>query len=512
MGEQGKVIIKIYAKLIYVLVHCVACSVEFESRTLCKIESRVRMGKSKKAILVIGPPRSGTSAVANVISNLGVYFGNPTKFVDPERQKHNPIFFELSSLNRINDEIFQYFLKKWSDFDWIPDRSDFSEGVCSRFESTISDFIKEEFGNSEIIGLKDPRFCYTLPLWETVLTRTGFDIIYVLVRRTSSSVFRSNESVNHDSASTNFRLVVQSHILAARFVQSRPCIPIFYEELLRDPVESIREICRVADLPIDRIEDASSVLNRDLQHHDDSEKPLFKYFSNVVDIKHIDPEEYDKYREIYHTSIHEKNKIIEKLNLELAKIEQEVRDFPYRREVLKATSLLWGSMTLLAPHNSRRRRFAKFVVTGLIKLYRSIHERKYQNWINRFEKVSENESLNILKRIESFERKPLLSVLMPVYAPPLNYLNEAINSVRAQLYTNWELCIADDASPNSHIRDLIEKHAKEDSRIHYVFRDTNGHISASSNSALELVNGEFTALLDHDDILCGGGNTCTPRC
>ena len=92
------------------------------------------MGKSKKAILVVGPPRSGTSAVANVISKLGVYFGDPAKFVDPEQQKHNPIFFELSSLNRINDEIFQYFLKNWSDFDWIPDRSDFSESVCSRFQ------------------------------------------------------------------------------------------------------------------------------------------------------------------------------------------------------------------------------------------------------------------------------------------------------------------------------------------------------------------------------------------
>ena len=82
---------------------------------------------------------------------------------------------------------------------------------------------------------------------------------------------------------------------------------------MRDPVESIRQICRAADLPADRIKDASSILNKNLQHHDDSEEPLFKYFSNVVDIKHIDPEEYDRYREIYLTSVYEKNKTIEKL-------------------------------------------------------------------------------------------------------------------------------------------------------------------------------------------------------
>jgi glycosyltransferase involved in cell wall biosynthesis len=458
------------------------------------------MAKSKKAILVVGPPRSGTSAVANVISKLGVSFGDPAKFVDPEQQKHNPIFFELSSLNRINDEIFQYFSKNWSDFDWMPDKSDFSEIICSRFESAIRDFIENEFGNSESIGLKDPRFCYTLPLWETVLTSMGFNLIYVLVRRSASSVFLSNQVVNQRPASTNFRLVAQSHILAARFVQSQPFISVFYEELLRNPMVSIGEICKIADLPFDRINDASSVLNKNLRHHE-SEKPLFQYFSSVIDSRDIDPEEYDRYREIHLTSTYEKNKTIERLNIELAKIEQEAKEFPYRHEALKISFFLWRLANRLVPLNSRRRNFVKLIAASLVRLYRWIRERKYQNWIYKFEEISKSERLSLSQRIDSFERKPLVSVLMPVYAPPVEYLDEAINSVRAQLYTNWELCIADDASPNPVVRDLIKKHAKEDSRIHYVFRDSNGHISAASNSALELATGEFAALLDHDDIL-----------
>lgn len=311
------------------------------------------MAKSKKAILVVGPPRSGTSVVANVISELGVYFGDPAKFIDPEQQKHNPIFFELSSLNKINNEIFEHFSKKWADFDWVPDRPDFSEMICSKFEPAILNFIEHEFSNSEIIGLKDPRFCYTLPLWETVLTRIGFNLIYVLVRRSSSSVFTSNKIINRYSASTNFRLVAQSNILASRFVQGRSFIPIFYEDLLKEPVSSIREICKTAELPFDRIKNASSVLNKKLQHHNDSENPVFKYFSNVIDSREIDPEEYDKYREIYLTAPHDKNKAIEKISLRLVMDQQGVMDFPYWLETLKVFAFLWKIITKLVPRNSR---------------------------------------------------------------------------------------------------------------------------------------------------------------
>ena len=96
---------------------------------------------------------------------------------------------------------------------------------------------------------------------------------------------------------------------------------------------------------------------------------------------------------------------------------------------------------------------------------------------------------------------PLISVIMPVYNSPLSYLEAAIESVINQIYPNWELCIADDASTNPEIRPVLEKYAQQDSRIKTVYRTTNGHISACSNSAIEIATGEFLALLDHDDLL-----------
>lgn len=105
------------------------------------------------------------------------------------------------------------------------------------------------------------------------------------------------------------------------------------------------------------------------------------------------------------------------------------------------------------------------------------------------------------KTLKVFENRPVISILMPVYNTPERYLRLAIDSVLDQVYPNWELCIADDASTESYIKPLLKDYAEKDSRIKLIFREENGHISAASNSALELATGEFVALLDHDDCL-----------
>lgn len=98
-------------------------------------------------------------------------------------------------------------------------------------------------------------------------------------------------------------------------------------------------------------------------------------------------------------------------------------------------------------------------------------------------------------------RGPKISIVVPAYNTPANFLNELIESVRSQVYPNWELCVADDASPEPHVIKRLEAAARQDPRIKYVAREQNGHISAATNSALALASGEYVALLDHDDLL-----------
>ena len=90
--------------------------------------------------------------------------------------------------------------------------------------------------------------------------------------------------------------------------------------------------------------------------------------------------------------------------------------------------------------------------------------------------------------------------MLPVFNPDLAQLSAAIESVRGQLYENWQLCIADDASTDSAVGSLVRERAGSDSRIDVVFRDQNGRIAACSNSALALARGEWVAFLDQDDL------------
>lgn len=131
---------------------------------------------------------------------------------------------------------------------------------------------------------------------------------------------------------------------------------------------------------------------------------------------------------------------------------------------------------------------------------RSREKRNYSRWIER-NKITETDRQKIKNQITGFAHKPLISIILPVYNVEEKWLRMCVESVIKQLYENWELCIADDKSPSPHIRKILEEYAAKDDRIKVIFRETNGHISAASNSALELATGEFCVLLDHDDEL-----------
>ena len=124
----------------------------------------------------------------------------------------------------------------------------------------------------------------------------------------------------------------------------------------------------------------------------------------------------------------------------------------------------------------------------------------YELWQRRH-RLTPRDRHRIREEIKKLTRRPLISVLLPVYNTDEVWLKKCLDSVLAQLYPHWELCIADDASTAKHIRRILEKYRARDGRIRVVFREVNGHISAATNSALALASGEYVALLDHDDEL-----------
>lgn len=149
-----------------------------------------------------------------------------------------------------------------------------------------------------------------------------------------------------------------------------------------------------------------------------------------------------------------------------------------------------------------RKKIYSFVLKG-VKLILGIKSKEniaYEIWLKKNYPTS-NQLEQFKKEIDSLNFKPTISIILPVYNPPIDFLRKAIDSVINQVYSNWELCISDDYSPFDETRELIKEFAKKDSRIKFVFRSSNGHISENSNSAITLATGEYLAFLDQDDEL-----------
>ena len=97
--------------------------------------------------------------------------------------------------------------------------------------------------------------------------------------------------------------------------------------------------------------------------------------------------------------------------------------------------------------------------------------------------------------------RPTISVCVPVFNPRPGWLEEAVATVAAQTYDQWELCLADDGSTDPLVLALLDRLGAEDRRIRTMHRSANGGIAAATNDALALATGEFVAFLDQDDLL-----------
>lgn len=121
----------------------------------------------------------------------------------------------------------------------------------------------------------------------------------------------------------------------------------------------------------------------------------------------------------------------------------------------------------------------------------------YDAWFRRNRIL--DEELERQKKIV-FPYAPKISILVPTFNTPKDLLIEMIESVRNQSYANWQLCIAD-GSDQDETKNIIKEYVSKDNRIVVSWLDKNYGISGNTNKALELADGEYTALFDHDDVL-----------
>lgn len=137
------------------------------------------------------------------------------------------------------------------------------------------------------------------------------------------------------------------------------------------------------------------------------------------------------------------------------------------------------------------RRIIRYFVIKILKI--DLYNIRYRAWLKKTQP-------NYAKlQIQKFEYNPKISLLVPVYNVEKQWLEKAVESVKNQIYTNWELCITDDASTLEYIWPYLQKLAADDERIKISRNEKNSHISVTTNNSLKFATGEWIGLLDNDD-------------
>lgn len=129
-----------------------------------------------------------------------------------------------------------------------------------------------------------------------------------------------------------------------------------------------------------------------------------------------------------------------------------------------------------------------------------ISDQRYQKWIDGYE-LNRRRRLISEATLRLQHSDVLISIVMPVYNTPEQFLRDALDSVLIQSYTNWQLCIVDDGSSELYIRTVLMEYQSKDGRITVQGRSENAGIAVATNEALALAKGQYVAFMDHDDVL-----------
>lgn len=170
----------------------------------------------------------------------------------------------------------------------------------------------------------------------------------------------------------------------------------------------------------------------------------------------------------------------------------------------KAGRIQWNRMLKKLNPYTIKKGFRYLKHYGPKEFWIRLHERfepeevPYEPW---YEAYVPDESELEKQRKHRFTYEPLISVAVPAFCTPETFLIQMVESLLAQTYSNWELCIANGSPEDTVMKGVLEQYMKKDSRIRVSELTENKGIAGNTNAALEMAEGEFVGLLDHDDLL-----------
>lgn len=203
------------------------------------------------------------------------------------------------------------------------------------------------------------------------------------------------------------------------------------------------------------------------------------------------------------TEAHTHIAVLEQKLLKLKEYRRELKLLKEERRRLRKSPERRAGQVLLAPF--------RLLVRPAKTIWRKLQQQnptrgssaeptEYQKWFEKHRASAENLT-SMRHELGAFASQPLVSILTPVFDTPVSWLREAVESVLAQVYENWELLLIDDGSTDTDLLRALPALAARDRRIRLVRLESHQGISAALNRGLDLANGEWVTFLDHDDVL-----------
>lgn len=421
------------------------------------------------ALLVLGMHRSGTSALTRTVSLLGADL--PDNLIPP-RPANETGFWESVDIQTLNDRLLAALGSRWDD--WRPLHLDaLPASVFGAFRDEAVALLRRQFASSELFVLKDPRICRLLPFWRAALEAFGAEARCLIPLRSPVEVAASLEQRNGLRPEAGHMLWLR-YVLDAEFAsRDLPRVFLSYDQLLNDWRAALDRISRRLTLRFPRSLDAAAsdiegFLRPDLRHHDaDVQSPA--------------------------------------VATRLADWVQETAD------VLCDASLSdTAELPTVRGHLDRVRTEVDRATTTLLPLME--HAPAAPKAASHAAKLDpdsgEAAALRLGEASLAAARAALagiggtvgrFSVILPTWNRR-DTLEEAVTSVVAQTYRDWELIVCDDGSTDDSESLLSARFADEiaDGRIRYL-RLTHGGVGAARNAGLRAAGGEWIAYLDSDN-------------
>ncbi|GCL34679.1 putative glycosyl transferase [Planktothrix agardhii CCAP 1459/11A] len=447
-------------------------------------------------LVITGMHRSGTSLIAAILREAGVHLGDQLIGADTGNirghfEDVDFVQFHQTVLRSQNLDIDGWMIQ--------PNKHILPEYV------TVAKTLIARKSQRFLWGWKDPRTTLFLNFWQTLIPQAKFIFVYRSPWEVVDSLYRrgTDELIqNQPQIAVETWIEYNQKILEFYRQNSSNCVLLNLNKFIKNPEKLIIKINQKFNLKLSH-PNYHKIIKPNLLNHEVSHgyriEIIKQYFPKALDIylalsaqsSPLNAEPQLSWSQ-WQPSDPPQTWICQ----DWLKIRNLEREIEHLKTELKpdATQPILSEIIPIKPALNPENNQSLSPVSPQIL-------QPYQAWlkVNQWNEQTRTFLQSRLK--ENIPKLPKLSVIMPVYNSPVEYLEKAIASVTDQIYVNWELCIADDGSTDAEIQKILNQLQTKDPRIRVIFRPENGNISQASNSAASQATGEFLLFLDHDDQL-----------